>query len=192
MPFEISRDLSSVISRPLTTLRIIVVALALGPVIFAGVAISQNVGKPHTLAGPLEPMSVFLLGKGLVMLVLGVAVPRIVFAAGRNAKSRYSPAGLTREQVEFVTPELVRIDGILQRVQSSTIVGGALFEAGAFANVFGYMQTRELLHLVVAGVLVLGVLSCFPTAGSYQRTIEDELRRMKDADAFQKSPRGNA
>jgi hypothetical protein len=187
MPFEISRDLPAVTGRSLMTLRIIVAALALGPVVFAGVAIGQNAGKPHALAGQLNSLNISLLGLGLITLVLGALVPRIVFAAGRNAKPTYSPIGLSREQVEIVTPELVRIDGILQRIQTATIVGCALFEGGAFANVVGYMQTRELLHLILAGVLILGVLSCFPTAFSFQRRVEDELRQMKDADAFKES-----
>jgi hypothetical protein len=188
MRFEMSRDLAMVTQRTLATLRIIVVALALGPLVFAGYAIAQNAGKPHALAGPLDAQSVVLLGAGLLLLGLGLVVPRIVFAAGRNVKPTYSPVGMTREQAEFVTPELVRIDGILQRIQSATIVGCALFEGGAFANIVGYMQTRELLHLVLASVLVLGVLSCFPTKGSFERRIEDELRCMQDADALQKSP----
>ena len=59
-------------------------------------------------------------------------------------------------------------------------VGCAVLEAGAFANAVGNMQTRESLHLVLAGLLVLGILARFPTTGGYQQQIDDELRRIQE------------
>jgi hypothetical protein len=185
-PFDGTRDLASILRKPLLTLRIIVAALAMGPLVFAAFAIAQNAGKPHALGGPLGPLNIVLLGMGLITLVLGVVMPQIVFASGRGAAGAATPVGWTPEQRTSPSPELLRTDSILQRLQTSTIIGCALFEGGAFANVVGYLQTRELLHLVLAGILAMGTMTCFPTAGSCQRRIEDELQRIKDADAFQK------
>ncbi|MBW8885570.1 MAG: hypothetical protein JF612_12535, partial [Planctomycetia bacterium] len=68
----------------------------------------------------------------------------------------------------------------------SAIIGCAIFEGAAFANTFAYMQTREIAHLALAGVLVVGILAHFPTAGSYERRIEDELRRMGEEETFRR------
>ena len=74
---------------------------------------------------------------------------------------------------------------IQQRIQTSTIIACALFEGGRVRQclwLHGYRAS--CLHLILAGVLVLGILSRFPLAGAYQRTIDDELRRMQEGDAF--------
>jgi len=162
------------------TLRIIVAALAMGVGTFAAVAVAQNIGKPQVLAGKLDSLNLTLLGVGLIALPLGIVLPRLVFAASRRAPPLNPPPGFS--------PEQSRIFSIQQRIQTSAIIGCALFEGGAFANIFGYMQTRELLHLVMAGALVLGILANFPTAASYEQRIEDERRRLEEEAAFPRAP----
>jgi hypothetical protein len=83
-----------------------------------------------------------------------------------------------------MTLEELRIATIQQRIQTSAIIGCAIFEGAAFANVFAYMQSREIVHLAMAAVLLIGILANLPTAGSYERRIEDELRRMNEEEAF--------
>jgi hypothetical protein len=183
MPFERHVLRIDILRRTFTTLRIIVLALFMGVVVFAGVAVSQNLGKPQVLATKLDPFNTALLGCGLLALVLGFVVPRFLPATSISALST-PPPGLTPEQLKAATPELLRIDAILQRVQTSTIIGCAFFEGGAFANVFGYMQSRELLHLVLAGVLIVAILIHIPTETGLERRIEEELRRQKDSDSF--------
>jgi hypothetical protein len=96
----------------------------------------------------------------------------MIFAAGRRAPAMHLPAGLP--------PEQARVIGIQQRIQTTAIIGCAIFEGAAFANTFAYMQSRDLTFLAMTGVLVVGILSHFPTVGSYQRRIENELRRMDE------------
>ena len=163
--------------QPIMTLRIIVLALALGVVSYAGFVVAQNVGKPHVLVGKLDSLNLVLLGLGISALVLGIILPIVIFASGR-ASSQVGPSAPAK------TSEQARLLSIQQRIQTSTIIACALFEGGAFANIFGYMQTRELLHLILGGVLLLGILSRFPMTGAYQRQIDDELRRMQEQDAF--------
>ena len=71
------------------TLRIIVLALALGVIAFAAVAIGQNMNKPHVLAGPLDTQGMVLLGIGLAALPLGIVLPIVIFASSRGS----SPVG---------------------------------------------------------------------------------------------------
>ena len=174
-----------ILRRTLTTLRIIVAALAMGVIVFGVIAVGQNLNKPHSLIGKLDPQNLTFLVMGVITLAMGLVVPRIVLGSQLKAPTT-PPPGLTPEQFKAATPELLRIDAILQRVQTSTIVGCALFEAGAFANVFGYMQSRELAHLVLAGLLVLAILAQLPTETRLERCIEDALRRFRDQDSFAK------
>jgi len=169
----------------LRTLRIIVFALVMGVATYAGFVISQNLGKPHTLGTGLNSTGIVMLVGGLVALVLGFVVPSFVLATGNVPTN--PPPGLTPEQMKMVTPELVRLDSILQRLQSSTIIAGALFEGGAFANLFSYSQTRELLHLILGCVLILAIASLFPTSARAQQRVDEMLRRAKDEDSFARS-----
>jgi len=161
----------------LRVLRIVVVALAGGVISFALVAISQNAAKPLVLGGKLQPLNVMLLGMGLAAAPLGVFLPLIVFNASRK---QTASAVLAKDALS------ARILAIQQRIHVATIVGCAVLEGGAFANVFGYLQTRELLHLILAGLLVLCILARFPTASGYQQQIDDELRRLQEQELLQR------
>jgi hypothetical protein len=153
----------------------------LGVISFAAVAISQNLGQPLILAGQLDSLQLTLLTIGAVTLLLGVFLPPVIFASSRGSLHPLQPH-------KIQNPNDGRRLAIQQRVQISTIIGCALFEGGAFANLVGYMQTRELSHLVLAAVLLLGILARFPTAASYERRIDSELRRLVDEDAFKQAP----
>jgi hypothetical protein len=178
MSLESSLSSSAATAGPLMTLRIIVFALAMGVTTFAGFAVSQNINKPHTIAGKFDTQGMIFLAMGVIALPLGMILPRIIFAAGRGVPAMNMPPGTTSEQV--------RLFGVQQRIQTSAIIGCAIFETAAFANTFAYMQTREVVHLVLAGMLLVGILAHFPTAGSYQRRVEEELRRMDEEEMLRR------
>jgi hypothetical protein len=181
IPTKIAPENALAIRQPLVVLRIIVAALALGVISFAVVTIVLNLDKPQALAGKLQPLNLVLLGMGLVVFPLGMLLPKIIFAAGRNSP----PTGMAAGNL---TPEELRVFAVQQRIQVSTIIGCALFEGGAFANLVGYLQTGEQLHLAVAAVLLIGILAYLPTSASYEQRIEDELRRQKEEEAFKHAP----
>ncbi len=168
---------------PLMTLRIIVFALAMGVTVFAGFAVSQNLNKPHVVGGKLDAQGFMFLGFGLVALPLGMILPRIIFAASRRAAPTLLPQQL--EKLGF-PPEQARVFAVQQRIQTSSIIGCAIFEGATFANTFAYMQSCDLVFLAMTGVLVVGILAHFPTAGSYLRRIEDELRRMDEEELLRR------
>jgi len=173
MSLESTSSPTATTAGPLMTMRIIVFALAMGVTTFAGFAVSQNFNKPHTIAGKFDTPGMIFLAMGLIALPLGMILPQIIFAASRSAPAMMNwPPG--------TSPEQARILGIQQRIQTSAIIGCAIFEGAAFANTFAYMQSREIVFLALAGVLLVGILAHFPTAGSYQRRVEDELRRMHE------------
>ena len=179
MSVESSSPPNAAIAGPLMTLRIIVFALAMGVTTFAGFAVSQNLNKPPVVARKLVGKDILFLAFGLIALPLGMILPRIIFAASRRAPPMNLPAGFP--------PQQARAFGVQQRIQTSSIIGCAIFEGAAFANTFAYMQSGDLVFLAMTGVLVVGILAHFPTVGSYLRRIEDELRRM-DEEALLRRP----
>jgi len=89
-------------------------------------------------------------------------------------------AHLSLPTLPGATPEQTLLATIQNRIQTSSIIGCAIYEGGAFAAIVEYMRSRELAHLAVAAVLLIGILASFPSAGAYRRRIEDELRRMME------------
>jgi len=155
------------------TLRIIVVALALGVIGFGVFTLVKNAGKPHTFAENLDSTSVIMLVFGLVDGFLGIVLPSVLF---RFVK----PNAAMAAQFAVHGPEVVRVLSVQGRIQTATIVGCALFEGAAFANLYAYLVRPELLNLLMAGLMLLGILARFPLPGACERRIEDELRRERE------------
>lgn len=164
------------LAQQINVLRIIVASMALGVLAFAGYAIYANLGKPLVLAGKLEPFNFVLLALGVATLILGFVFPPIIYRAAAGNPPPGLPASLD--------PAIAPLLAVQSRLQTATIVGCALFEGGAFANVLGYMQSGELLHLILAGILLLAILARFPLSGTSEQRILDELRRDKEQAAL--------
>jgi|GEM_PF-1862528 hypothetical protein len=154
-------------------LRIIVFSLAAGVVGFGVFAIVQNASRPQAFAGKLDFPGIIVVGMGLFLGLQGLILPGILF---RFVK----PNPAMASQFAAHSPDVAHVLMIQNRIQTATIVGCALFEGGAFANLFWYLTTAELLHLVMAGLLLLGILVRFPLPGACERRIEDELRRERE------------
>lgn len=182
MSLESSQPSVAATAGPLMTLRIIVFALVMGVTTFAGFAVSQNINKPHTIGGKFDTAGMVFLAMGLVALPLGVILPQIIFAASRSV-----PA-LKMNMPPGTSPDQARAFVVQYRIQTSAIIGCAIFEGAGFANILAYMQTREVVHLALAGALLVGILAHFPTAGPYQRRIDDELRRMNEEEGLRRQP----
>jgi hypothetical protein len=168
-------DLSSLqpLRGAILTLRIIVFSLALGVIGFGVYTVVHNAGKPHTFAENLDSMSVAMLVFGVVDGLLGIVLPSMLF---RFVK----PNAEMSAQWAVHEPEVARVLGVQGRIQTATIVGCALFEGAAFANLYAYMVRPELLNLLMAGLMLLGILARFPLPSACERRIEDELRREKE------------
>jgi len=159
------------------TLRIIVAALAIGVVVFAGYSIYANPGQPLALGTNLDTLGWAMLGFGALQGVLGLVLPPIIFrklAAQQAALAPFAKHG----------PEMLKVLGVQQRIITSTIIGCAMFEGGAFANLVAFLTGRDLANLAAAGVLLLGILAHFPLPGRCERTIAAELRRLNEEKAL--------
>jgi len=158
-------------------LRIIVAALALGVVVFAAYTVVHNFGKPQAFGQKLDIVGMAMLGFGALMLLQGIVLPSVVFRMAR-------PNSAATSQFAQHGPEAQRVLAIQSRIQTATIVGCALFEGGAFANLVWYMNTAELSHLAMACLLLLGILARFPLPGACERRIAGELQRQEEGASF--------
>ncbi|MEX2174060.1 MAG: hypothetical protein WD872_06840 [Pirellulaceae bacterium] len=156
------------LSEAIRMLRFIVFMMAAGVVVFGGISIWINWGKPLVLAGKLHPLSLGMLIFGAVQLVLGFALPPILI---RNLPVQpKAEAALGAHK-----PDVARVLTLQAKIQTSTIIGCALLEGGAFGNLVAYFTTGELLNLGMAGVLLCGIVAYFPWPGACERRIENEL-----------------
>ena len=161
------------LQKQILNLRIIVFALAVGVIAFGSYAIVTNWHKPHSLAGKFDYLCLIALAATVVALFAGVVVPWLLF---RHVK--LPPSALA--QFAAQQPDVAQIQGVKARIQGAAIIGCAILEAPAFVNLVAYQRSPELLNLIAAGVLLVGILAWFPLPGRCERWIEAELRRQKD------------
>ncbi|HEX2475589.1 MAG TPA: hypothetical protein VHK01_12630 [Lacipirellulaceae bacterium] len=158
-------------------MQIIVAALATGVGIFFAIVfvippIARLAGGP-----PAEPLvSYIAAAAGLAGIFAWAVVPRIITAGIRQSivhGKPAPPAGLSQNLP--MTDERLQIRPLIAMYQNSLIVGGAILEGAAFFNLVAYMLEQQPMNLVVAGVLLLLLLSQIPTVSRLESWIETEL-----------------
>jgi len=162
--------------RVIRTLQIIVTALALGPVIFAGVAIFNRLQKP-----PEQDAMIAYGGLGFAVLLVGV---RVIVGAGTVARSRKQIAAgnrpLNPSTAAIQLPaNLTDGDQFLFVFQQKTIIESALVEGAMFMNVFAYMTLGHWWSLAVAGVLLAVNVVPFPTYDRVENWVKYQLEIME-------------
>jgi hypothetical protein len=152
--------------RPLMmTLRIIVIALALGVTFFGVFAAVQNASKAQTFG---TKVNYLFLAIAAPMFVAGFVVPRLL------------PKGPGMSGAD----DAAAVQAAFARVQTATIVGCALFEGAAFANLTAYFTDAELVHLAVSGLALFCILAHFPIISRIEQQIEDQLQARRDEQQF--------
>jgi hypothetical protein len=168
------------LSGAVMTLRIIIFALTQGVLVFGIVAVVQNWGKPQTLLGNWEPLNLIMLAMAVTLAPLAAVLPLVIFRQMTG-----STAPHPHQQPAASDPEVATVLAIQGRWQAAAIIGAAMLEGAAFANLVAYLLSGELLNLIVAGVCLLGIAAFFPLPGSSERRIERELRRQREEAALQ-------
>jgi hypothetical protein len=162
------------LARATMTMQIIVGALAAGVLLFLGVVlvITRELDGPPPDVPLLTYMSV---GFAVGALVAAMVVPRLVVRGQRNAlvagKSGFQAGSIGGPSL----PEAARTLGpLVAGYQTALIIRSAILEGAAFFCVIAYLIERRTPSLVAAGVLVLFLLSGFPTRGRIEEAIERE------------------
>jgi hypothetical protein len=147
--------------RPLVmTLRIIVIALALGVTFFGIFAAVQNASKVQTFGTKVNYL--------FLAIAAGFVVPRLL------------PKGAGGSDADDVSA----VQTAFAPIQTATIVGCALFEGAAFANLTAYFTDAELVHLAVGGLALFCILAHFPIASRIEQQIEEQTQARRDEQQF--------
>lgn len=149
------------------TLQIIVLALALGAAFFVGASLFiTKLG----FAGAPDFLCYLGLGFGLVVFALHLVVPRIV-ENGAVAKINSSQLdGLSDDE---------KFSRLFPHRLTATIVACALLEGGAYLNITAYLLTSWVWSLVAGVVLIIFVITHFPTQSSSEFWAEDRAREIE-------------
>lgn len=138
-------------NQQVTTMQIIIGALAMGPLTFALVALLTARGEPTE--GPLTKIALVM---GLGAIFLSGPVRRLLQAKAQN--SAY-PIGV---------------------YQTALIVSAAILEGGVLMNLVAHMQERSNWTLAMAALLWVSLLLKMPTRVGVTRWLEQEGRRQRD------------
>jgi len=91
----------------------------------------------------------------------------------------------SREHVGLVAKcQTLRSQTAFAPIQTATIVGCALFEGAAFANLTAYFTDAELVHLAVSGLALFCIIAHFPITSRIEQQMEDQLQTRRDEQQF--------
>lgn len=161
------------VSRFTRVSQIIVVALGMGVVTFAVVAVLMAKERAGAKAGML---TFFAIGMAVVCGGMSLLVPvGIVIAQRRRiANSTWQMQGRLEDAPVTDAGRLAALHG------TKTIVGCALLEGACFMALVAFMIEGHLIGPIVAALLLLGVLAHFPTPGRVTDWVTDQLRLLEE------------
>lgn len=159
-----SDDIESTLAQRVLTMRIIVIALLNGILVFMGIAVFTR-ANGQMPAAPDPPMLTYLAFALAVPTALGaLLVPRVIDAA---AVKRLAKGHATSDAGSLV--------GVFQQ---RLIVRSALFEAPAFFSLIAYMIEGQWPTLVIAGLMAFGIATGFPSISRMRAWLEDQTERV--------------
>ena len=151
-------------------------ALILGCVTFFGVAIAVP-GEAAPIDPNLPILTYAAIGFAVMALIARWMVPGIVASTTRRkiiAGTWRLPTHAPARTVAFVerTGDAGRL---AMALMTGTIVSGALLEGIAFFALVAYLLERSPLSLILAGAMILGLLTQVPTRGRLVGWIEEQF-----------------
>lgn len=180
-------DLDQRLRPAILTLRIIVMALAAGVVIFAVTAILIRLQQAQAPADDAAWMLTILgFAAAPVAFVLSRFVPSVFVAKARRqiANGQFGPpAGANTNPTDGPQSSLFQLgdDGKLFMVyQTKTILAAALLEGAAFLNVVAFLLGGIPIALVLALLLTLAIVAMFPRTSQVVEWIETQRRLMAE------------
>jgi hypothetical protein len=170
-------DLDQFLTPRLRVMRIILLALVMGCMIFLAVVVSirlsQNV---QNNTGPL--LTYMGIGFGLLMFVLSLIVPRAMVANARKqiAQGTWPSAAAGGRHPGAV--ERLRAKGDVGQLcalyQMQRIIAAAMLEGATFFNLIAYLQEGDTTSLVAAALLLAAMLRLFPTRGGVENFLVEQ------------------
>ena len=153
---HLSDETSQKIIHSCRVIQLIIPFLAISSVVYLGVVFSDFVG-PITLNERPNRESLFLAGMAF-FTATGVApyFQRIVLASG--------------EQHNTADQHAV---SAAKKIQGVVIAACVVLVLAAYANIAAFRSTKDAVNLIVAGFLLVAILSRIPTQTQFRRQIEE-------------------
>ena len=145
----------------LMTARILVGALAMGVMIFGGIAMALAFANHQAPREGLPIVSYLMAGMGAMTLVMSFVIQNIIIAP------------LRRELGSI--PGDQQAERVLPVYQTRLLIGCACCEGGAIANLVAFIVEQQWWSLGIAGVLLLAILSRFPTETGLESFIREQI-----------------
>jgi hypothetical protein len=165
------------IGRVVFTTRIIVASLAAGVLLFGlFVLAAQGIN----LQAPWGLLTAFAIVFGCSTVPLWFVVPSIL-AANQMRQIAQLPSRKGHEAESDATVRRQDAHQLALVFQTKTLVGCALLEGAAFFALVAFLLEHHTASLVVATVLLMGILSQFPTLGGTSDWIEQRLRLIDES-----------
>jgi hypothetical protein len=181
---ESEQDLDRFLTPRLRVMRIILLALVLGCVIFLIVVVSIRLSQ--NLQNNSAPLLTYMgIGFGLLMFVVSLIAPRVMVATARKqiAKGTW-PSAAAEARYPGAVEKLHGTSDVGQLCalyQTQLIIGAAMLEGATFFNLIAYLQEGDPTSLVAAGLLLAAMLRLFPTRGGVENFLieQGELLRQE-------------
>jgi hypothetical protein len=157
------------------TMQIIVAALCMGVMTFAGVVVCGVIPAQQANANQ-NVLTLVALAVAVASGVMSVVLRKAVATSNRQ---KIAAGTWTPSNPQQATPS-TDSGKLLMGFQTQTIIAGALLEGGCFMALVAYMIERQTVSLGAAAVLLAGLILHFPTRGRVEAWMDDELRRVNE------------
>lgn len=163
-------DPSADIAKTARQLQIIIVALVGGAISFAVIAVAMG-----PLAPPAGQMPVLTYAAVVFSFMDVVARGIVLYAFDKRAITQLAAPSNRSSDETTISPEW------LTAYTGRTIIGAAILQGCVFFCLIAYMIEGQLLVLFFAGLLLLGVLSHFPTPGKIEHWMNRQKEKLENA-----------
>jgi hypothetical protein len=160
--------------RVVRVVQIIVASLAMGLIVFAGIAMSVRMNQQQQQPPQQQPQDDFLAYFAVGFAVVMLAVRRMVGASTVTRQRKNIAAGTAVMPGPGGMPLAAATDGdrLLLAFQQKTVIESAMVEGPAFFVLIAYLIVGETWLLGLAAVLLVRLVVPFPT---YER-VEDWVK----------------
>jgi hypothetical protein len=176
------------VARQVRTLKIIVAALVLGPLVFLIIVCSMPGHEPAEAGFPV--LTTIALAVAGLCVIMRLVVPGVVASAARRKilRGQYNPgarsAGAQRRQLEAFFRRTGDAGRLMIVYMTSTILAGAILEWAVFLLLVVYLVDRQALSLAAAIAILVAIAAHVPWQTRVFAWIEGQLRRLEHQRQF--------
>jgi hypothetical protein len=167
-------DQDTQLSLYLRTMRIIVIALAMGVLAFLVVAVVIRQQNPNQPVPDPPIITITALGFAGLQLILQAVIPGLIATGLRRqlAAGKWPRPGI----LSVPADDVVKLCALYQ---TRLIIGAAIAEGAAFFLLIAYLLEGQLVALAGAAVMLALVLVRFPTRSGLEGWLSDQQEQLR-------------